>query len=95
MSDGNHTNLRYLPLKAGRGTPAQSLYGQIKISVTFSASGEAIYRVHTKRYKDAWSEKALYATGRKDLRLYPKDLSMALTEAAFIVMDLAVQAETD
>lgn len=66
--------------------PAQSLYGQIRLTVTFARSGlregsgyRADYRALAKRYSDDWRELNVFAQGTEKLTEYPADFHAALS----------------
>lgn len=78
MSDQNVTRLSASRRAARETRLAQSLYGQIRLTVTFEPSGAVAYRAMAKRYTDDWRELHVFAQGADRLTAYPADMATAL-----------------
>jgi hypothetical protein len=57
---------------------AQSLYGQVRLTVTFEPSGRAHFRALAKRPTDDWRELNVFAMGYDDFASYPPTFEDAL-----------------
>lgn len=57
---------------------AQSLYGQIRLTVTYSPTGRADYRALAKRPTADWTERDVFAMGHEQFGTYPPDFHSAL-----------------
>lgn len=71
-----------------RRTPAQSLYGQIRLTVTFEPGGQASYRALAKRPQDDWKELHVFASGGEHFGAYPPDFHTALQCFALVAEGL-------
>lgn len=67
---------------------AQSLYGQIRLTVTFEPNGGASYRALAKRPQDDWRELNVFAQGRDVFGTYPPDFAAALEYFALVAEGL-------
>lgn len=65
-------------LKASRVPKAASIYGQIRLTVTFEPNGRASYRALAKRPNDDWRELHVFAQGYESFGTYPPDFHAAL-----------------
>lgn len=78
MTDNNVTRLSSSRRAARQRREAQSLYGQIRLTVTFEPTGALVYRAMAKRYTDGWRELNVFAQGGDRLAEYPADMATAL-----------------
>ena len=63
---------------------ARSLYGQIRLTVTFEPSGRAHFRALAKRPNDDWRELNVFAVGYDDFDGYPPTFEDALEMFALV-----------
>lgn len=78
MSDSNVTRISSSRRAQRERRKAQSLYGQIRLTVTFEASGAISYRAMAKPYDAGWQESRVFAQGAQRLDAYPEDFHGAL-----------------
>lgn len=79
MSDtSNVTRLSRHRQAAKESRVARSLYGQIRLTVTFEPSGRAHFRALAKRPNDDWRELNVFAVGYDDFAEYPPTFEDAL-----------------
>lgn len=88
MSHENVTRLSKDRQAAKARRAAQSLYGQIRLTVTFEKSGSVSYRALAKRYTDDWRELNVFAQGADRLAEYPADFATALEVFASLAENL-------
>lgn len=88
MSNDNVYRLSAARQSARERRAAQSLYGQIRLTVTFEKSGALSYRAMAKRYTDDWRELHVFAQGGDRLREYPADFATALEVFAAVAENL-------
>lgn len=62
----------------GGGPRAQSIYGQIRLTVTFLPSGKVAYRMMCKAPEASWTEQAVVAAGEEIFPSYPPTFADAL-----------------
>lgn len=67
---------------------AQSRYGQIRLTVTFTPTGRAYFRAMAKRPQDDWKEMHVFDTGYDDFAEYPPDFAAALMHFAAVAENL-------
>ena len=63
---------------------ARSLYGQIRLTVTFEPTGRAHFRALAKKPDGTWSEHDVFAVGYDDFAAYPPTFGDALEMFALI-----------
>lgn len=73
---------------ARQARAAQSLYGQIRLTVTFERSGRAAFRALAKRPTDGWREVNVFAAGYDDFREYPPTFEDALRHFSLVAEGL-------
>jgi hypothetical protein len=94
MSDQDNVT----PINRRKRTPpaqraAQSLYGQIRLTVTFEPNGRAHWRALAKRPQDDWRELNVFSTGYEEFAEYPPTISDALEMFGLIAEHLRWQPE--
>lgn len=67
---------------------ARSLYGQIRLTVTFERGGQVSYRALAKRPEDGWKEQHVFAAGAEPLGHYPPTFHDALSILSSIAESL-------